>query len=31
MTLDTLIMLAGLFVLLEPHLGFPNRGSSKWA
>jgi hypothetical protein len=24
MTLDTLIMLAGLFVLLEPHLGFPN-------
>lgn len=24
MTLDALIMLAGAFVLLEPHLGFPN-------
>lgn len=24
MTLDSLIMLAGAFILLEPHLGFPN-------
>ncbi len=24
MTLDTLIMLAGAFILLEPRLGFPN-------